>query len=228
MLYTINKLALLQEDMYPQQGGMSPLAKKGAALLGVGAAGAMAHSGTFGTGVKNFVDGTANAGISMAQAAGNKAGEEMDKTSKFYQNHPDGTRQQVEAQAQHDQQVINHPPKVEHTVHQPAVVKSESNHQTQQPQVADQGKPEQNDDGGDDFGYGSVAGVLGTLGAIGAAKGIHSFGKSDTFRNYRLGSKGYQTSGKGSVGGIGYKVGAAQHNTGKRFSAAYKGFKTGK
>ena len=76
MRYRINK-SLIQEEM-------SPFAKNGAKLLGAGGAVALAHAGTFGTGVKNLVDGAGNSVAGMGQTAGHKIGTSLNDAGKFY------------------------------------------------------------------------------------------------------------------------------------------------
>ena len=201
MIYKIDKIALLQEDMYPQQpSGMSSIAKKGAALLGVGAAGALAHAGTFGTGTKNFVDGVGSAAHSMAQTAGHKMGEALNGASTFYghpassaPSTPDGTYKHDVEQKTHD----------------------DANH------VA--GDHNTEDDGS--FVHGALAGAAGLAGLVGLGKGAKAFGKSDAYRNYKMGAAGHQ--GTANNHGIFRSAGLAQHRFGNKLSGAYKGFKNG-
>ena len=85
MLYSIDKQLLL-ENVSLLEEEMSPMARRGMKLAGAGGVGALAHAGTFGSGVKNAVDGTYDAVKGMAQTAGSKAGSSLTDAGKFYGN----------------------------------------------------------------------------------------------------------------------------------------------
>lgn len=209
MGHLVYKSRLIQEDMYNPQpsSGMSSIAKKGAALLGVGAAGALAHAGTFGTGAKNFVDGAASAGSSMAQTAGHKVGESLNDASKFYGGNGTSSPTAPTGTPKHD---------VEQTTH------NDSNHYTG---AVDHNQQDDDHEGG--FGLGALAGVAGVGAAALGLKGAKAFGQSDAMRNYKMGAAGHQTSAAGHQG-LFRSAGLAQHNFKNRVGAAYRGFKTGK
>lgn len=206
MSHIFYKSRLIQEDMYnPQPSGMSSIAKKGAALLGVGAAGALAHAGTFGTGAKNFVDGAASAGSAMAQTAGHKVGESLNDASKFYGGNGTSNPTAIPGTPKHETEQNTH---------------ADSNHYNG---IVDHN---QNDDEGS-FGMGALAGIAG-VGAAGLGlKGAKAFGQSDAMRNYKMGAAGHMSNATGHQG-LFRNAGLAQHNLKNKVNAAYRGFKTGK
>ena len=201
------KSRLIQEDMYNPQpsSGMSSIAKKGAALLGVGAAGALAHAGTFGTGAKNFVDGAASAGSAMAQTAGNQVGSSLNDASKFYGKDASTAPTAPVGTFKHD---------VEQKAH------NDANHYTGD---ADH----QDDDDEGSFGMGALAGAAGLGAAALGLKGSKAFGQSDAMRNYKMGAAGHKSEAAGHQG-LFRSAGLAKHNFNNRVNAAYRGFKTGK
>lgn len=201
------KSRLIQEDMYNPQpsSGMSSIAKKGAALLGVGAAGALAHAGTFGTGAKNFVDGAASAGSAMAQTAGNQVGSSLNDASKFYGKDASTAPTAPVGTFKHD---------VEQKAH------NDANHYTED---ADH----QDDDHEGGFGMGALAGIAGVGAAALGLKGAKAFGQSDAMRNYKMGAAGHASNATGHQG-LFRSAGLAKHNFNNRVNAAYRGFKTGK
>lgn len=203
------KSRLIQEDMYNPQpsSGISSIAKTGAALLGVGAAGALAHAGTFGTGAKNFVDGAASAGSAMAQTAGHKVGESLNDASKFYGGNGTSTPTAIPGTPKHETEQNTH---------------TDSNHYNG---IVDHTQNDDDDEGG--FGMGALAGAAGLGAAALGIKGISAFGKSDAMRNYKMGAAGHKSNASGHQG-LFRSAGLAKHNFNNRVGAAYRGFKTGK
>ncbi len=163
MIYTINKQLLL-ESVSLLEEEMSPIAKRGLQIGGVGAGLAMGHAGAFGGGIKGAIDSGAEMGANMGNRAAAIAGNSMNTTKDFYapktgpDSHP--------GQANDAVQAAN-----ESAKHASADAASDTS-----------------DDGDDDDDSG--LGVLGTIGAGTLAAGAGYLG----LKGGKAGNKAYQGS----------------------------------
>ncbi len=110
MIFDVNKSIIL-ESLSLLEEEMSQMARNGMKVGAVGAGLGLAHAGTFGSGVKNAVDGSYDAVRGAASAAGSKIGNEATAAGHFYggdkmfqakESAPvSDVRQKVEHDAQH-------------------------------------------------------------------------------------------------------------------------------
>ncbi len=106
MLYTIDKDVIL-ESVNLLEEEMSQMAKNGMKVGALGATAGLAHAGTFGTGIKNMVDGAGGAIAGGAQTAAHHVGNSLTDAGKFYghQDTPENANShqvQVNNQTHHD------------------------------------------------------------------------------------------------------------------------------
>jgi hypothetical protein len=158
MKYKTDKKLILESLL---QEELSPIAKKGMAVAGLGAGAALANAGTFGTGIQNATRGAWDATKGMVNSAGERVGSELKQAGEYYGN------DKPTARAPGD--TVNETPNL---------VKNNVEHKLQN--SIDKNTDNADNDDESTFGLGSLAAAagLGAAGLYGASKAVPKMANS--------------------------------------------------
>jgi len=177
MKYKTDKKLILESLL---QEELSPIAKKGMAVAGLGAGAALANAGTFGTGIQNATRGAWDATKGMVNSAGERVGSELKQAGEYYGNDKPTARAPGDT--------------VKET---PNPVKNDVEHKLQNSIDKNAGNAGDNDDDDEStFGLGSIAAAagLGAAGLYGASKAAPKVANSKLGKATKAGMGSFKKS----------------------------------